>query len=1165
MTCFSSLRLFILGLESMLVLTNSVVSTPAHLDRRVRIAQGLSKEAWPTMKMLLFEVSCILIGYLTYVPVIQEFCLFGFAAVLADIFLQATFFTAILSIDIQRLQIQEKQYLNNTSKLNTPSNGFNCHVNGNRNKYQRVYDQFNFNPSLESHSNTSRGTTNTLHSIQLKLPKRLKFFYFIARTRFVRRTLVVCLVIWISYLLCDSGLSERFPGHSLSSNTLHNNVDSFHKFSWSSDVTDKSASTLSASSSVESSSSSSSASSSASISPSLSPTVSPSLTIHSIDESIDPSTTSPPVSSFTDKLDNEFHLTANHWKSLFSCYNMSLAGKYISILPSIKLIIPINPSDAIRSRHPLESDPQIFRQFLPVASNDLDDDYEDSHTIYEPFPSHPGQIITLVILSLPFLILVFYAVYILYKVCCSRNYAEWRSEWSQVISSLRKLNLTNLQANSSNNSLIFDVLPINSSENLQEIELLATNVDSVYIISSDIQGDLIVWDTCSALSRTIIRRNITRDDKDTSLKASNCISSSREQENHYHVNEIRDATCTHVSGFTSQSLSTFNTPVGEPNLSYSSNTATTVATNAGYNQYIGETRQSDSFSSDSTYGSSPSTCSALSESNLESPSASNIAIASTCVTCTPYIDVKSTASHSSSFSFTGMRSSVNKNRLPTGHRRHHSTSSILSLGPNATSPLSTLNASISPSPGIHYNSSSDKSFPFQDKQGKWHQRQINGDTIASSSAYSVTPAVTCISSGDSLATRITPSTVAKINCNRELLTDLIRSAVHAPKVTASTTTTASSSTSASTVAVNTRSSSPSDKNIKSIVSSNDVGSRVNNVTNTIHSPLPFASIWTLEMYTNRIYVGCENGRVEIWDVPSGTLVYHHENKCEGITGIRVTHCKMFLAHLDGVIEVYQLEPPNSNILATTTIGNQLPYGLIRSLRSHRQPISVMEVTSSHLVTGSLDHLIKVHSIDTGSVVYTLHGHFGAITCIEIDPCNPSTAYTACSTGQISVWDLNTGTCIFSLEGHVNSSVTCIITTPLYFVTLGTDDKILIWDKYTGNLVHKITSHHTFCKNVALLSTNILVTAKESQLVLYDISEGVILRVIDVNSHFNNDYTSTSLTDNNTQQRTNLLPITNGSGILIKNLRISSSSRSVVCDYGSSVCVLHFSQIGQKFD
>ena len=85
----------IVGLENILVLTRSVVSTPANLDVKIRVAQGLSREGWNITKNLLAEVTILTVGFFTFVPAIQEFCLFAVVALLSDFILQMLFFTTV--------------------------------------------------------------------------------------------------------------------------------------------------------------------------------------------------------------------------------------------------------------------------------------------------------------------------------------------------------------------------------------------------------------------------------------------------------------------------------------------------------------------------------------------------------------------------------------------------------------------------------------------------------------------------------------------------------------------------------------------------------------------------------------------------------------------------------------------------------------------------------------------------------------------------------------------------------------------------------------------------------------------------------------------------------------------------------------------------------------
>lgn len=74
----------------------------------------------------------------------------------------------------------------------------------------------------------------------------------------------------------------------------------------------------------------------------------------------------------------------------------------------------------------------------------------------------------------------------------------------------------------------------------------------------------------------------------------------------------------------------------------------------------------------------------------------------------------------------------------------------------------------------------------------------------------------------------------------------------------------------------------------------------------------------------------------------------------------------------------------------------------------------------------------------------------------------------------------------------------------------------------------------------LLQPNILVTAREDHLVLWDISEANPIRIVALDANCDKQ-------------------------LYIKSLGLSSQSRAVVCDYGKQLCVIHFPSVSEKSD
>ena len=101
---FPYLVIFI-GLENLVVLTRAVTSSQAQKqydEVRERVAHALRAESWTISKHLFYELLIVMVGFITYVPTIREFCQLALIGILIDFFMQINFWLAVLSIDIRR-------------------------------------------------------------------------------------------------------------------------------------------------------------------------------------------------------------------------------------------------------------------------------------------------------------------------------------------------------------------------------------------------------------------------------------------------------------------------------------------------------------------------------------------------------------------------------------------------------------------------------------------------------------------------------------------------------------------------------------------------------------------------------------------------------------------------------------------------------------------------------------------------------------------------------------------------------------------------------------------------------------------------------------------------------------------------------------------------------
>ncbi|THH21094.1 hypothetical protein EW146_g421 [Bondarzewia mesenterica] len=96
-----------IGSENMFRLVEAVVKTSITLPVKERIAEGLSRAGTSnTLKVLTYNIILGVIAFFSQ-GAIRQFCAFAVVVLVAHWFLVHTFFIAVLSIDLQRLELEE--------------------------------------------------------------------------------------------------------------------------------------------------------------------------------------------------------------------------------------------------------------------------------------------------------------------------------------------------------------------------------------------------------------------------------------------------------------------------------------------------------------------------------------------------------------------------------------------------------------------------------------------------------------------------------------------------------------------------------------------------------------------------------------------------------------------------------------------------------------------------------------------------------------------------------------------------------------------------------------------------------------------------------------------------------------------------------------------------
>uniref|UniRef100_A0A8C5N124 Sterol regulatory element-binding protein cleavage-activating protein n=1 Tax=Leptobrachium leishanense TaxID=445787 RepID=A0A8C5N124_9ANUR len=470
----------VIGLENVLVLTKSVVSTPVDLEVKLRIAQGLSNESWSIMKNMATELGIILIGYFTLVPAIQEFCLFAVVGLVSDFFLQMLFFTTVLSIDIRRMELAD---------LNKRMPAEACmpatKTVSRTQRYERQQAQRRTTP----HTITLQPSSFR----NLRLPKRLRLIFFFARTRLAQRIIMAGTVVWIGILLYTdpAGLRTYLTVQVTEQSPLNGEV-----------MPPIPVPVLPASDPQ--------------IPLSVFPTSSSQLLENQseqiLQERLDGSPAAwreslsrqqqgkvPPedrghteVTWGPEDEETWRKLSFRHWPTLFSYYNITLAKKYISILPIIPITMYLTPQEVLDARHP--HDAKHSQLFLPPQDGRHEGKAADPSS--KPAASVDVTLYKVAALGLAsgiFLVLLFFC---LYRLLCPKNYGQNGVSHSR----RRKGELPCDDYGYSPPET--EIVPLVLRGHLMDIECLAS--DGMLLVSCCLAGQIRVWDAQTGDCLTVI-------------------------------------------------------------------------------------------------------------------------------------------------------------------------------------------------------------------------------------------------------------------------------------------------------------------------------------------------------------------------------------------------------------------------------------------------------------------------------------------------------------------------------------------------------------------------------------------------------------------------------------------------------------------------------------
>src|SRR5262249_23130016 len=101
------------------------------------------------------------------------------------------------------------------------------------------------------------------------------------------------------------------------------------------------------------------------------------------------------------------------------------------------------------------------------------------------------------------------------------------------------------------------------------------------------------------------------------------------------------------------------------------------------------------------------------------------------------------------------------------------------------------------------------------------------------------------------------------------------------------------------------------------------------------------------------------------------------------------------------------------------------------------------------IQGSFDKTVRIWDVQTGECQHTLEGHSNSVWSVAFSP-DGSRVASGSFDNTVRVWDVQTGECQHTLEGHSNSVRSVVFSPDGSRVASGSDDEtVRVWDITSG--------------------------------------------------------------------------------------------------------------------
>lgn len=221
---------------------------------------------------------------------------------------------------------------------------------------------------------------------------------------------------------------------------------------------------------------------------------------------------------------------------------------------------------------------------------------------------------------------------------------------------------------------------------------------------------------------------------------------------------------------------------------------------------------------------------------------------------------------------------------------------------------------------------------------------------------------------------------------------------------------------------------------------------------------------------------------------------------------------------------------------------------------------VISIAFSHnstwIVSASQDGTVKVWDVSSGGCLRSFEGHSGAVMSVAFSHDSAHIA-SASYDKTVRVWGVDSGVCLRTLKGHHNQVNSVVFShDSTWLASASTDQTVRIWDANSGICLHILDRHYTAVFSVAFsYDSTRLASATVNEVHIWDTSSGELGQTNDLAQ----ELYETSVSGFRVHRRrgaiafddvTHELPIANCEAVGLlrtRNVRVSLDNKWIACD------------------